>query len=402
MLSLGCPSHQAAPVRRIAVGPVHHRLDPRTRERRHPSRHAREHVLEPIQVGREKTAVEVLRNPIQRPRPGVAFEGSDEERAALPSNVERGVRVPEHGQLRLERSHLVDDLGDQVVVLEGHDREIHPDQLTDLSRPLARGVDHDLCADLALRGLEPPSTAVALDRRHGGVPEDPSSLGGRSLCERLRQPGRIDVAVARRMRGPDDALRVDERKELADPLGSDDLEGNTQLVRDALAVLVLVEPVLRPGEPHAPATMQVDRLTRLGLERFVQIEAVPEQLHQVVARNHLCAETRRVPGGAAGELVLLEEQDVAPSELRQVIEEAAARHASADDDDPRFAPHCSPPRTRGLLSSAALAPKPEPRRLVFGLAGRCDDQREQRHHARQSAPALPFAKPVHDSWTSVI
>jgi hypothetical protein len=146
-------SHQAAPVRRIAVGPVHDRLDPRTRERRHPSRHAREHVLEPIQVGREKTAVEVLRNPIQRPRPGVAFEGSDEERAALPSNVERGVRIPEHGQLRLERSHLVDDLGDQVVVLEGHDREIHPDQLTDLSRPLARGVDHDLCADLALRGL---------------------------------------------------------------------------------------------------------------------------------------------------------------------------------------------------------------------------------------------------------
>jgi hypothetical protein len=78
--------------------------------------------------------------------------------------------------------------------------------------------------------------------------------------------------------------------------------------------------------------MEVDRLPRLGLERCVQVEAVLEQVHQVVARDELRAEACRVPGRAARELVLLDERDLVPPEPRQVIEDAAARYSSADDD----------------------------------------------------------------------
>ena len=70
--------------------------------------------------------------------------------------------------------------------------------------------------------------------------------------------------------------QVLRRKELANPLGRDDLEGNAQQLCDALAVFELVEAFLRAGEPQAAATMEIDRLARLELERFVQIHAVPE------------------------------------------------------------------------------------------------------------------------------
>ena len=125
-------------------------------------------------------------------------------------------------------------------MLEWHDREVQPDEPTDLTRPLARSIDHDLRSNLALRGLDPPSASVALDCSHGGATEDLGTLGDGSLRERVRHAGRVDVAVAREVGGAEDALRVDKREELARPLGGDDLEGNAQHLCDALAVLELV------------------------------------------------------------------------------------------------------------------------------------------------------------------
>ncbi len=140
---------------------------------------------------------------------------------------------------------------------------------------------------------------------HRGVTQTLGARGDGSLRERLGQPGRVDVAVTREVGGSENAVCVDQRKEFASAFGGDDLEGNAHQFRDALAVFELVEPILRSGQPQAAAPMQVDRLSRLGLERLVQIDAVPEQLHQVEARIELGAETRRMPGRAARELVLL-------------------------------------------------------------------------------------------------
>ena len=56
--------------------------------------------------------------------------------------------------------------------------------------------------------------------------------------------------------------------------------------------------------------MEVDRLPGLGLERLVEVEAVLEQAHQVVAADELGAEAGRVPRRAARQLVRLDEDDV--------------------------------------------------------------------------------------------
>ena len=53
----------------------------------------------------------------------------------------------------------------------------------------------------------------------------------------------------------------------------------------------------------------------------------------------LGAKPRRVPSRAAGKLVFLDEDDIAQAELGQVIQQAAAGNAAADDNDFRFALH---------------------------------------------------------------
>jgi hypothetical protein len=134
-------------------------------------------------------------------------------------------------------------------------------------------------------------------------------------------------------------VEVGERVEFARPIGSDDLERNAQRLRDPLAVVKFVDAILRSSDPQTPALMEVDRLSSLGFDRVVELEAVLEDLHQVPARDHLRAQARCVPRRAAREFACLDEGDVVPTELRQVVEDAAAGDAAADDDDFRFTSH---------------------------------------------------------------
>ena len=60
-----------------------------------------------------------------------------------------------------------------------------------------------------------------------------------------------------------------------------------------------------------------------------------------------------VPGRARGQLALLEQQQLAPADLRQVVEHAGADHAAADDDRPGFIPH-------GAMISPPAAPRAAP------------------------------------------
>ena len=174
----------------------------------------------------------------------VALEGADEQSAYLLSNIEGGIRVTKHRQLDLERAELVELLGDEIVVLEGHDRKIDPDHAADLLCPLAGGIDDDLSPDLALRGRDAPARAGSLDRGHDRVPEDLRPHGARALRERLGQAVRIDVSVCWEVGCADDAVQIDQWEEQSGLLRRHDLEGHAQHVGDALPIPKLVEPIL--------------------------------------------------------------------------------------------------------------------------------------------------------------
>jgi len=59
------------------------------------------------------------------------------------------------------------------------------------------------------------------------------------------------------------------------------------------------------------------------------------EARQVQRGTELADEPRRVPGGAAGELVALQQQHLRGAALRQVVGQRAADDAAADDDDAR-------------------------------------------------------------------
>ena len=95
--------------------------------------------------------------------------------------------------------------------------------------------------------------------------------------------------------------------------------------RRAAVFATLIEPFcLKPGG-----------LAGLGLERVVQVGRVLREFGEVARGAQLPDQSGSVPGGAAGELLALEQDDVGDADLRQVIGDRAAGDAAPDDDDVR-------------------------------------------------------------------
>ena len=208
----GYRPHQAFAIRRIAIGSVDDALDPHVREGGHATGGSLEHLHEPVEIGWEQTALEVLGHSLECPRLRPSLERADEQPTSLLSNVERGSRVTKHRQFDLEGAEFFDRLSDEKLVLEEHDRDIDPDHTPDLFRPLTGSVDHDFSADLPFRGPDEPTPAGSLDRGHGRVTEDLRPLGASSLRERLRHIARLDVSVCGQVGCSDDTVQIEERE----------------------------------------------------------------------------------------------------------------------------------------------------------------------------------------------
>ena len=328
--------HQAATVGRVAVGAVDDLFDPDCGERGNARAGGGEHAFDPVEVGREQARVETRRDPVQGPGAWPALERPDEQARAFLADVVGVVGVAEDGQLALPALQLPDCVGDDVVVLEGDDRQIDSGEAGDLRGPLTGRVHDDLRANRAPGRREPPGGAIALDPGHRRPPHD---LRAGSGHESPRQARRVDVPVRRQVGGRQDPRRVHQRVELGETLRADDLDRDAGDLAHRPPVTELVEPVGGRRQADAAAGVPVDRLARLGLEPRVQLDAGAQQPHQVIARVELRAETGGVPGRTARQLVLLEQDDVAPSQLRQVVGKAATGNAAADDRDLGFRRH---------------------------------------------------------------
>jgi hypothetical protein len=141
----------------------------------------------------------------------------------------------------------------------------------------------------------------------------------------------LDVVVER----ADEVLRVEEREEVLRLLGRDHLQLHPEVPPARDGHPEEVHPGLVAGEHQAAG--QVDRavLARLLLDRLVQLDRVllePRDVRVAVEGVHAPG---RVPRGARRELPPLEEEDVGPAGLRQVVQDAGADDAPTDDDDLR-------------------------------------------------------------------
>ena len=206
-------------------------------------------LLEARPVLLEELAVEVRRDPVERPRGAVALVAAHDEAARLRTEVHEERRVA-HGR-HLERQPA--RLQHEVLVRHRHDRDDHPGQRADLARIHAARVDDNLRLDLAAVGLDRLDVPAArADPRHARRGVDLGPTPTRALGERERQLARVDVAVGRQVRRAEHAVGRHRGEEHLRLRRRDQLErkaerlGPTGLPRD------LLQALLRRGEPERP------------------------------------------------------------------------------------------------------------------------------------------------------
>ena len=113
--------------------------------------------------------MKIVGDTVEAPRLRVRLERSHEKRVHLAAHVKRCVGVSENGKLEIHVANGRDRFGDKKMVLERNDREIDPDESTELTRPLAGSVDDDLRKNFAFRCFDEPAAARALDTGHRRV-----------------------------------------------------------------------------------------------------------------------------------------------------------------------------------------------------------------------------------------
>jgi len=130
------------------------------------------------------------------------------------------------------------------------------------------------------------------------------------------------------------AAERQERPQFLHALRPDDLERHADRVGRAAVLLVLVEAIARGREAQVPGHVETDVLPGLGRQPLVEVDRVLVQLADRVAHVEERQEARGVPGGTGREFGALDEHDVGPALVDQVIEGADPDGAAADHHHP--------------------------------------------------------------------
>jgi hypothetical protein len=311
--------------------------------------------LDALEVERQQVGAEGLRHAELGPDRGGRLIGAENPAAALLADIPSGVGVAEHRVLGVGLAPFDQrgvGLGDDVLVLDRDGGEIAADHRGGALGVVAGGCDDHLRDDLerlgadeiaaALRhdaALHDPVPAAALEGVDLGAAHDLDAALAGALGERLGHVGRVDVAVGRVEQRADQIIRAHKRIAFLDLTGLEPFEGHAHAFGGAGVEAVFVHPLARLRHAQVADHRESGVEAGLRLQRLVELHAVVVDVADRVAYVEERQEARRVPGGASGQLVALEQHDVAPAGLGQMVGDGAADRASADDDRARLAFH---------------------------------------------------------------
>ena len=270
--------HQAAAVRRVAVGPVDDRPDPGVGERGHarrPQRRATPSIRS--RSGGSSRPWKSAGIPSSAQGCGLRSNGPDEQAAALLADVVRA--RPGRGGPAARASSardLRDRLRDDVVVLHRDDRQLVRRRAARPARAHWPAALTTISARTRPRRLEHPAAALPRAAPVTRRPPEDRASDGAPAHERVRQRARVDVTVRRQIRGREHAVRSSERDAARAARSRSTISNGTPTSSPIAArVVELVEPVLAsPRVRTLPHSVVVDRLAGLGLERLVELDAV--------------------------------------------------------------------------------------------------------------------------------
>ena len=173
----------------------------------------------------------------------------------------------------------------------------------------------------------------------------------RALAHDRAGAQRVDDADRRRPERAEDPVRVEERHPLDDLLRRDQLGLDAPRPRRGHPAAQLLHPLLGARDLEAAGLGEDAHL-------LVLAHAVERQVGDLAGVVDGEDEVRRVAGGAAGvgQRALVDLDDVAPAEAGQVVDQAVADDAGADDD------HARGGRNGGHWVSPSVVQSPSSRR----------------------------------------
>src|SRR6185312_7086175 len=258
--------------------------------------------LELVPILGEQLELEAIRNPLDVPWLGLRLEAADDETADLFLEVDVAVRIANDGHVGCD---AFDRLGDDVEMLGGLQGHGDACERAEFARPLAGAIDDVFATDgaalVACRPAEPRyATVMDVDAGNLRAFDDARATVARTLRERLREIGRIGLAVAGNRDPSGKVVGAQQRQLRADLIAREPFEFDTEASRARHLPAHQLHALGRLRDVHAAALLPSGREPRFLLERRIELDAVAAHARRIARRAHLADETGRMPRRAAG------------------------------------------------------------------------------------------------------
>ena len=315
-----------------AFGTVEESVNARGLEERHAIHGKFENRLEVLVVLRQRVEFEVLGNAVHSPGLRLGLESPKHHLSGIGLVVGAFVRHTEDGQM----PDAVNGLGNEVEVFAGMKRQRDSRARRKLPRPHSAAIDDQFRARVARFAVDLPIDSRHLpiafgDRRHSCALGDLHAPHPRAPSQRHRDVGRIALAVTRKMNGGHHILDVDVGIQRLDLFGADLVHLDAKGACQRRLAPNFLPPVLRQCNGERSHHPKSRRNACLGLEPLVETGRILGEPGHVLVGPQLTDQPGRMPGRATGQLLALQEQNVRPAPLGEVIGDRTAGHAAADD-----------------------------------------------------------------------
>ena len=212
------------------------------------------------------------------------------------------------------------------------DWQFDPHHFAQAARERAARVDDLLGDHCAVFGLDLPFARCALrEPCHSVVGGNLHSPRPCALGHRHGHAGGVHIGVIFHPHGALDAKGFDKGMALFGFLGRDDPAGDAIMLCNANAACEPVQLLLCLRQPHPAAAVIAGGLTGLGLDLVIKLQPVVMDIGQAQRTGEVRGIACRMPSRTRGEFPLFHQHHIAPAFARQMIGQADAVNAAAND-----------------------------------------------------------------------
>ena len=198
--------------------------------------------------------------------------------------------------------------------------------------PHAGAVDDRVSAQHALRGAHADGAAVFhQDLLDLGVLKNARAAALGAFGQGLSGVDRVGAPILGQEHAADQVASVHAGPELTDLPGREGLHFQAEALGHGGSAQQFLQAGGMGGNGHRASLAEPSGLPGFLLQRGVERGGVLRQSRQVVGGAQLADQPRRMPGGATGQLLAFQQHHVSAASQGQVVGDAAAHNAAADN-----------------------------------------------------------------------